>query len=200
MAINPTINYSTVLNRNPENTDLLQSTKFRLTFDRLPGITYFCQVANFPGVSLTEIVRPTPFVDLYVPGEKLVYDTFNITFFVDEDLKTWLELHDWMRGIAFPTDFKEYVGLAQSAKQAVRTSSSIDTQFLRDQLEKRPQYGNAILTIYTNKNNPNLRVKFVDIFPTSLSTILFNVSDTAENVAYSDASFRFSYYEYERLR
>ena len=95
---------------------------------------------------------------------------------------------------------KEYVGLARGAREAVRSSTTIDSQFLRDQLEKRPQFGNAILTIYTNKNNPNLRVKFVDIFPTSLSTILFNVSDTAENVAYSDATFRFSYYEYERLR
>jgi hypothetical protein len=190
----------TALNRNPENTDLLQSTKFRLTFDRLPGITYFCQVANFPGVSLTEVIRPTPFVDLYTPGEKLIYDTFNITFFVDEDLRSWLELHDWMRGLTFPTDFKEYVGLSRTAKDAVRKSTTIDTQFLRDQLERRPQYGNAILTIYTNKNNPNIRVKFFDIFPTSLSTILFNVSDTAENIAISDATFRFAYYDYDRLR
>ena len=190
----------TILTRNPENTDLLQSTKFRLTFDRLPGITYFCQVANFPGVSLTEVIRSTPFVDLYVPGEKLIYDTFNITFYVDEDLRSWLELHDWMRGLTFPTDFKEYVGLSRTAKQAVRSSTTVDTQFLRDQLEKRPQYGNAILTIYTNKNNPNIRVKFYDIFPTTLSTILFNTTDTAENIAISDATFRFSYYDSERLR
>jgi len=174
----------TILTRNPENTDLLQSTKFRLTFDRLPGVTYFCQVANFPGVSLTEVIRSTPFVDLYVPGEKLIYDTFNITFYVDEDLRTWLE----------------FVGLSRTAKQAVRSSTTVDTQFLRDQLEKRPQYGNAILTIYTNKNNPNIRVKFYDIFPTTLSTILFNTTDTAENIAISDATFRFSYYDYERIR
>jgi len=73
----------TTVNRNPKNTDLLQSTKFRLTFERLPTMTYFCQSANFPGISLTEVPRQTPFVDLYMVGDKLVYDTFNITFLVD---------------------------------------------------------------------------------------------------------------------
>jgi hypothetical protein len=56
------------------------------------------------------------------------------------------------------------------------------------------------MTLYTNKNNPNFRVKFVDMFPTSVGTILFNAQDTAENIAIADATFRFSYYEYERLR
>jgi len=116
----------TALTRAPYNKDLLQSTKFRVTFDRLPGTTYFCQTANFPGVSLTEIPRQTPFVDLYVPGEKIVYE-------------------------------------------------------------------------YTNKNNSNFRVKFIDLFPTSLSTILFSSQDSAENIVTADATFRFSYYDYERI-
>ena len=107
----------TSLTRTPTNTDLLQSTKFRVTFDRLPGATYYCQSANLPGVSLTEIVRSTPFIDLFVPGEKMIYDTFNITFLVDEDLRAWTELHDWIRGITFPTDFKEYVDLARQCRQ-----------------------------------------------------------------------------------
>ena len=64
----------------------------------------------------------------------------------------------------------------------------------------QPQYSDATLTIYTNKNNPNFRVKMVDVFPTSLSSVLFNASDTAENIVTADATFRFSYYNYERLR
>ena len=97
----------TVLNRNPINPDLLQSTKFRVTFSRLPGVTYFCNSANLPGISLTEIPMPTPFVELYLPGEKAIYDTFNITFLVDEDLRAWTELHDWIRGATFPPEFEE---------------------------------------------------------------------------------------------
>ena len=181
----------TAVTRNPANLSLLQSTKFSLTFERLPGMTFFCQSANFPGVSLTEIVRPTPFVDLYHPGEKIIYDTFNITFLVDEDLRSWTEIHDWIRGITFPTDFQEYVNLAKQSAGTYKRGYSSATS--------KPQYSEAVLTFYTNQNNPNFRIKFVDIFPTSLSTIIVNTGDSAENVITADASFRFSYYDYERV-
>jgi hypothetical protein len=177
------------LTRTPTNTDLLQSTKFRVTFDRLPGATYYCQGANVPGVSLTEIPRFTPFIDLYVPGEKMVYDTFNITFLVDEDMRNWTEIHDWIRGMTFPTNFKEYVDLQRTAK----------APYIRAMDKMSPQYSSAILTLYTNKNNPNFRIKFVDLFPTSVGTLLFNAQDSAENIVLADATFRFSYYEYERI-
>lgn len=176
-------------NRTPGNKDLLQSTKFRVTFDRLPGMTYFCQSANFPGVSLTEIPRQTPFVDLYIPGEKLIYDTFNITFLVDEDMRAWTEIHDWIRAITFPTDFKEYLDLKRLDRGPL----------FRADYKGKPQYSDATMTMFTNKNNPNFRVKFVDLFPTTLSTIIFSSQDSAENVITADATFRFSYYEYERI-
>ncbi len=180
----------TALTRNPSNTDLLQSTKFRVTFGRLPGITYFCQTANLPGISLTEIPRSTPFVDLYHPGEKAVYDTFNITFLVDEDLRAWTELHDWIRGITFPTGFEEYFAMqTQQSKTNIRGFTP-----------QNASYSDATLTIYTNKNNPNFRIKLFDLFPTTVGTITFNTSDSAENIITADATFRFSYYNYERLR
>lgn len=179
----------TATTRTPVNKDLLQSTKFRVTFDRLPGMTYFCQTANFPGVSLTEVPRQTPFVDLYVPGEKLIYDTFNITFLVDEDLRAWTEIHDWIRAITFPTDFKEYLDLKRLDRGPL----------FRSEYKGKPQYSDGVITLFTNKNNPNFRVKFVDLFPTTLSTILLSSQDSAENIVTADASFRFSYYEYERI-
>jgi len=180
----------TALNRNPSNIDLLQSTKFRVTFARLPGITYFCNSANLPGISLTEIPMPTPFVDLYLPGEKAVYDTFNLTFLVDEDLRAWTEIHDWIRGATFPTNFEEYVNLKRS--QPTTNIRAIST--------KPPVYTDATLTIYSSKNNPNFRIKLVDVFPTTVGSLLFSASDSAENIITADATFRFSYYNYERLK
>jgi hypothetical protein len=179
----------TVLNRNPINTDLLQSTKFRVTFSRLPGVTYFCNSVNLPGISLTEIPMPTPFVELYLPGEKAVYDTLNITFLVDEDLRSWTELHDWIRGATFPTNFEEYVNLA-------RTNPSPNIRSIQ---QRPPVYSDAMLTIYTNKNNPNFRVKFVDLFPTNVGSLSFASGDSAENIITADATFRFSYFNYERI-
>lgn len=178
----------TALTRNPNNIDLLQSTKFRIIFNRLPGMVYFCQQANLPGISLTEIPRPTPFTELYVPGEKLIYDTLNVSFLVDEDLLGWKQIHDWMRGITFPSDFKEYFNLQAQNSQTRNFTSEPALQ---------QQYTEAIMTIHTNKNNPNLRVKFYEVFPISLSTIIFNTTETAENIIIADASFRFTYYDFE---
>jgi len=181
----------TALNRNPINTDLLQTTKFQMTFDRLPNLTYFCQNANVPGISLTEIVRNTPFIDIFHPGEKAIYDTYNISFLVNEDLSSWLELHDWIRAATFPTDYKEYIELAKVTRSSF-------TQTLAN--NRRPAvYTDGSLTIYSNKNNARFRVKFRDMFPCYLGSIAFNVGDNAETTVTCDASFRFSYYDIEIL-
>jgi len=179
----------TALTRNPANLDLLQSTKFRLNFSRLPGVTYFCQSVNIPGVSLSEVPRQTPFVDLYVPGEKIVYDTLNITFLIDEDIVSWQQLHDWIRSCTFPKEFDEYRTMDQL--------SSVGAH--RRHIKLLPQYCDAHLSIHTNKNNPNFRLHFIDLFPTTLSSILLNTGDTADNIMQADATFRFSYYNIERL-
>jgi hypothetical protein len=181
---------STALSRNPAKIDLLQSTKFRLTFDRLPSMTWFCQSVNFPGVSLTEIARQTPFVDLYSPGEKLVYDTLNVSFLVDEDMQAWFQVHDWIRALTFPTNFGEYINLSRvSQSQNIKaTTKAVGTQF-----------SDATVTLYSNKNNPKIRINIVDAFPTSLSSINLSAQDTADNIITADATFRFSYYEYERI-
>lgn len=179
----------TALTRNPTNKDLLQSTKFRLSFERLKGATYFCQTANIPGLNLTEVPRNTPFIDLYVPGEKLYYDTFNITFLIDEDLQDWIQLHNWIRSMTFPVDFQEYRDLDKLSSASLNRSSS----------RLPPQYTDASLSIFTNKNNPNYRVEFKDLFPTSLSTIQFSTMDSAENIITADATFRFSYYNIVKI-
>lgn len=157
-------------------------------------MVYFCQQANLPGVSLTEIPKPTPFVEMYLPGEKLVYETLNITFLVDEDLQAWTQIHDWMRGITFPNNFEEYLNM-----QATVAQTSSLNRFVPSSSLAGGQYTEATMTIHTNKNNPNFRVKFVDVFPVSLSTIIFNTGDSADNVVTADATFRFTYYNYERI-
>ena len=64
----------TVLTRNPVNPNPLQPNKFQLNFSRLPNMQFFCQNVDVPGISLAEIAVPNPFVELYSPGEKTIYD------------------------------------------------------------------------------------------------------------------------------
>ncbi len=170
------------LTRNPSNTNPLVGNKFSINFSRLPNLNYFCQTVSLPGVSISEIPRNTPFVDLYSPGEKLIYDSLTFSFIVDEDLKTWLELHDWMRGMTFPTDFSEYRNLPNLNKFA-KTN------------QKFPQFSDATVNILTSSLNLNYNVRLYDCFPTSLSSVIFSSTDTPENTLTADAVFRFSYFD-----
>jgi len=168
-----------------DNPNFLQPNKFQLNFTRMPNIQYFCQSVNVPGVSMSEVPQNTPFVDLYVPGDKLIYDLLNITFYVDENLQSWREVHDWLRAMTFPVEYAEYRNLANLNKY----TRSIQTG--------RPQYSDGMLTLLTSSNNPNIRLKLFDLFPVSLSTFVMSSTDTPENIITADASFRFSYFDIE---
>lgn len=169
------------------NPNLLQPNKFQLNFSRMPNIQYFCQSVSVPGVSMSEVPQNTPFVDIYVPGDKLIYDLLNVTFYVDENIETWKEVHDWLRAMTFPTNFDEYRNLGNLNK------------FTRSLDIKRPQYSDAVLTLLTSANNPNIRIKFFELFPISVSTFIMSATDSPENIITADATFRYSYFNIESV-
>ena len=175
----------TAITRNPTNPNMLHPNKFALNFSRVPNMQYFCQGVSVPGISLGEVVQTNPFVDLYSPGEKAIYDLMNVTFFIDEELTAWKEIHDWIRAMTFPTEFEEY-------KQLSRLSKNISRP-------KTPQYSDAILTTYTSSNTPLYRFKFKDCFPTTLSTFVMSAADSPDNIMTADVTFRFAYYDIEKL-
>ena len=177
------------LTRNPTNPNILHPNKFQLNFSRLPNMQYFCQSVSVPGISLSEVPRNTPFVDIYAPGEKAIYDLLNVTFIVDEDLKAWKEIHDWIRAMTFPTDFKEYQQLGSLNKAATN----------RTALGLAPQYSDCTLTLLSSANNPNYKFTFYEVFPTTLSTFVVSTSDTPDSVITADATFRYSYYNIEKF-
>ena len=164
----------------PVNLSLAQPTKFQLSFSRLPELTYFLQSVNLPGVSATDVVRATPFVDLYLPGEKIVYDTLNTTFLVDEDLRNWCGVHDWMVGFTFPERYEQY-------RNMIKENG------------KNGQYSDATLTVHSNSNTPILRVKMKDCFPIQLASITYDSTQDANSPVVGDATFRFSYHTIERI-
>lgn len=176
----------TAITRTPSNINLLHPNKFTLTFQRLPEMQYFCQGASVPGVSMGEAPRNTPFVDLYSPGEKIIYDLLNVTFFVDEELKSWLGVHDWIRAMTFPETFEEYLKLGSQVKHM-------------PQRPEFPQFSDATLTLYSSSFKPYYRFKFVDCFPISLSSFVVSAEQSPDNVITADASFRFAYYRVEKM-
>lgn len=177
----------TALDRNPTNQNLLIPNKFQLNFSRLPNTQFFCQSVSVPGISLSEIPQNTPFVDLYIPGEKAIYDLLNVTFFVDEELTAWRETHDWIRAMTFPHDFDEYKKLGNLSKVAAARR------------DNKPQYSDATITLLSSNNKPYFKFKFYDVFPTTLSTFIMSASDGPDTQITADATFRYSWYDIEKL-
>lgn len=177
----------TALTRFPVNPNFLHPNKFQLAFSRIPNVQFFGQVVNVPGVSLVEIPKYNPFVELYSPGEKIVYDVLNVTFLVDEDMVTWKSIHDWIRAMTFPHDFSEYRNL-------VNTGNPIGIPN-----PKFPQFSDATLTLLSSANEPNFRFSFVDIFPTNLSTFSVSSADDPNNTITCDATFRYSWFDVTKI-
>ena len=157
----------------------------------------FTTAANLPGITMVDSIFPTPFKDVPVMGEKLTYENLEITFIVDEFLENYKEFHNWMVGIAFPksrkqfADFRSTVSKTPSATQG--TSRDIgDTQ---PATPVRPMFGDATLTILTNKNNPIVEVRFQDVYPASLSSLTYD--QNATDVTYLTATVTFDYKIYE---
>jgi hypothetical protein len=170
------------LNRTPENTNLLQPTKFLLAFDRIGASQFFCQTVNIPGISMGEAKINTPMLDVYAPGNKLTYDELSITFLVDEKLQSWQDLHSWFRAMASPEGFSERNRLSEIQNQYTKTM--------------KKSYSDATLTVLSNLNNPTLRVQFFNVFPISLSSIQFDTKESADNIITADATFRFDYFNF----
>jgi hypothetical protein len=175
----------TALDRNSPTSNYLQPTKFQVTFPRISTVTYFCQEVAIPGISSSPVRQTTPFTDLYRPGDKLVYDTFSMEFILDEELWGWEMIHDWMRGYAFPYSFDEYKNLKYQTDKVLS--------------QTQPQYSDAQLTVLSALNNPKYNIKFVNIFPISISQVQFNTMASADKPMTAIATFRYQLYNIERV-
>jgi hypothetical protein len=156
----------------PSTTNLLQPTKYLVTFPEISETIYFCQKANIPGVSLGTAVQSTPNLDLYHSGTKIEYNTFDITFMVNEDLSSWLSIYKWMVDL-----------------------SSVSDSYTRRQGSKKQ----AILTVMSNLNNPKFRIKLNNIFPLSLSDLEFDTTLSADEHVFATATFRYDWFDLEKL-
>jgi len=170
------------LTRTPQNTNYAQPTKFMLSFDRIPTVTYFCTAVNIPGVSIGQAPIAFPALTVYSPGNQLAFNNFNIDFNVDETLTTWQELYKWFLAIASPNGTGERNRLNAEANQYTNTT--------------KPWYSDATLTVLNSLNNPVVRVHFTNIFPVGLADLNFNTQESADNIMTGTANFVYQQYEF----
>jgi len=187
-------------NRQPTKLDYASPTQFKFGIIKLPKVEYFCTAANIPGITLGTSNFPTPFKDVPMPGDKLDYDTLNISFLVDENLENYREIHGWMTGLGFPKDYSQYRTLqsAGTDRYPTTTNETYSSEIgvtSKNTPDDGGLYSDATLFVLTSKNNSNIEIRFRDIYPISLSGLDYN--QQATDVDYLTASVTFQYKIYE---
>ena len=46
---------------------------------------------------------PTPLKSIEIAGDEVNFEELTIKFIVDENMKNWLSIYDWIVGLGFPT-------------------------------------------------------------------------------------------------
>ena len=189
------------LYRQPDNLDYLSPTQFKFNIHQLPKVEFFCTAANVPAINLGEAIFPTPYKQIPVMGDTLTYDNLSISFIVDENLENYIELHEWLTAIGFPKDREQFTTFRSSTAdspvitQGVSDDRGLTTGSSQLSTSARGMFGDAILTILTNKNNPVVEVRFQDLFPVALGALDF--TQVATDVEYISVTADFSYKIYE---
>ena len=185
MAVNVETNTQIGAFQNADSPNFLSPLGFRLSINRIPNTIYYCQAVTLPELSLDELETFTPFASLKNPGSKLRFGPVVVRFRVDEQMKNFRELYSWLHGLGRPDNFTQTRTWATSTDSPKMTKESAIVNQLSD----------GTLSVLTSQNNASLRIKFLDMFPTSLTALDFDT--TLTDVEYLEATVQFAYRKYE---
>ena len=183
------------LMRQPTVFDYSQQSQFKVFLPLFPTTEWFVVRANVPGVSLGQAVQTTPMLDMPIIGDKLTYDDFYVTFLVDEELKNYTEMHDWLINCAAPQQRSQFRGKERPDGIPKRPQTEIMDLVLGNVKQSdRDLYSNLDLFIMTSKNNPVVKIQMVEAFPISLTNIEYSHQESDVTYAECTATFAFSYF------
>lgn len=159
-------------------TNFFTPLEFLVTVKRLPNVEFYTQRAVIPGLSASAIPRPTLFNRVYETPDELVYNNFEFSFIIDENMNNFLEVFNWMTSITAPKNFDQYKQLKQSEDGVM---------------------SDITIVVLNSKKNSSVRINFKNCFPISLSSVTL---DTTQNdIVYPEATvtFQYDYYEIEKI-
>ena len=89
----------TTLRDQPKNINPLADVQFKFDVAALPNTSFFIQTVNLPGITLEGAVLTTPQLQNFTRHTGVItYEPLNVTFMIDEYLKNWQEVYEWMIG------------------------------------------------------------------------------------------------------
>jgi hypothetical protein len=159
-------------------TNYLSPLEFIIVVKRLPNVQFFTQRTTIPSISVAPVDHPTPFKPVYETGDRLNYGDLNFSFIVDEDMSNYIEVFNWIKGLSFPENFDQYKNLENSTN-GIRSDISIK--------------------VLNSHKNPTIQIDYFDCFPTDLSDVVLDTTQTDVMHPEATVTFRYNYFEITKL-
>ena len=144
---------------------------FQIDTPDLENISFHCQKVNIPGLSTGPVQGNYQGYGPKFTGDRLVFDNFQTTFIVDEQMDNYSAVYTWL--------FNSVV---------------------KQKEKEQDHHKDVALLIYNNNNNFSIKIKFISAIPVSLSPVEFTVTNTGTEYLYADVSFAMDYYIIEPAR
>ena len=182
--------------RQPTVFDYSQSNQFKVFFPIFPITEWFVVRANIPSVQLGVADRYTPFVNIQLVGDHITYGDFSITFIVDENLKNYMEMYNWVKNIGFPFEHKQFNVLNRpdygNRSGGQKYNPENDTY---SKVHDEDLYSDIHMQIMTGKNNLIAQCEIYDAFPTTLGAIEYSQQETDMTYAMCEVGFAYSWFD-----
>ena len=162
-----------------QNRNFLAPVGFKFTLAKYPKVSFFSNSARIPELSLGTAIQPSYLKDIDVPGEKLTYGDLTVRFLVDENMKNYMAVHNWLKGVGFPETPQQFA------------DQTTDRDGIRDEKEV---FSDGSLHILNSNFLDVAIVKFSDLFPVGLTSLEFDATETDINYFTAEATMRYTVY------
>ena len=183
--------------------DFASPTQFRFQIQKLPEVQFFAQTINIPGISVEGLTQSSPLNQIAIAGSDLSYEDLTVSFLIDEEYRNYREVHDWLKGLSFPENHTQFQNLLSEGSDRMPRSQSRGVQTESGKIYPATPdaaiYSDATLTILSSKNNPQLEVRFRDVFPKTLGSVSLTTQDTEVAYLVADVTFGYKYYEFATI-
>jgi hypothetical protein len=157
-------------------TNFLTGIGFQFQLVKYPKVSFFCQSANIPGITLAVATQSTRWNAIPHPGDEISFEDLNLEFIVDENMTNYITVHNWTRNLGHPY-------------------SSRDIQQLPGEDLEDKTYSDGILFILDSNFNKKFKVVFQDLFPTNIGPLRFQ--SNIQEVQYFTVTSTFKYTKYD---
>jgi len=142
--------------------NFMNTQSFQIDIPLAPSVNEWVQSVSVPGITLGEANIETPFVRQPEPGDKLIFSPLSFSFIVDEEMKNWTEMFNWMMALGFPENLQQYGVMPHSVNRVSDLQVTCDINLL----------------VFNNQTKPILKFKLFGCFPIALGDMPLNVAGT----------------------